>query len=170
MVKLFLKTQNDGSLRYGVNVWYRAAYAVFGLILFGGTYLSRDQVPFSWFSFPMVFVYFCLFAAAYEERWVFSVSRRSIHHRYGVLFLAKTHEYSLDDVDRLRLRQFRKGGFGSAQVKGGTRRAHLSLQLVMKQGEPVRIEDISRRRSSGQTEQAAEGIAGYLGLPLELDT
>ncbi len=169
MVKLFLKTAGRGTLIYGTAPWYRAAFGIFGLVIFTGTYLSGSQVPFSWFSFPMLFSYFCIFAALYEEKWQFILPERRILHRYGVLVLAKTHEYSLDDADHLLLRQFRKGGLSSFGLKGGSRNVHLSLQLVMKQGDPVVIEQISQRRSAGQTEEAARAAADHLGIPLKTE-
>lgn len=169
MVKLFLKKRDEGTLIYGVASWYRAAFGIFGLVVFTGTYLSGDQIPVSWYSFPMLFSYFCVFAALYEERWQFILPERRILHRYGILVLAKTHEYSLDDAECLLLKQFRKGGLSSFGLKGGGRNVHLSLQLVMKQGEPVVIEQISRRRSAGQTEEAARAAADHLGIPLKTE-
>ncbi len=169
MVKLFIAKPDRDTLCYGVKLWYRAFFMVFALVIFGGTWFSRDQVPFSWFSFPMVFSYFCVFAALYGERWVFDRSRNSVTHRYGVLLLARNHEYRIDDVSHLLLRQYRRGGLSSSQVRGGARRAHLSLQMVMNQGEPAVIEEISRRRSSGSTEHAAGEIARHIGVPLKVE-
>ena len=168
MVKLFMRRRENGTVCYEVNTWYRAAFAAFALVLIGGSYLSRDQVPFSWISFPMVASYFLLFAALYYEYWKFDPHAREIIHRYGVLWFTKREVYPFDEFSAVQLRLHRKGGISAAQTRGGARRAHLTLSLIRpEEAQPVEIESISRRRSAGGTEAAAEAVAACCGLPLE---
>ncbi len=168
MVKLFMRQREDGTVLYEVNAWYRAAFAAFALVLIGGSYLSREQVPFSWISFPMVASYFFLFAALFYEYWKFDPHAEEIIHRYGVLWFTKREVFRFDEFSAVQLRLHRKGGITAAQTKGGARRAHLTLSLIrFDEEEPVEIESISRRRSAGGTEAAAEAVAACCRLPLE---
>lgn len=101
---------------------------------------------------------FCILAALYVNEWYFDPGGGVIRRRVGLLFLATTRTYSVDELERLVL------------VRTRTMRSRPQYQRLLAEretGKPLVIE--IRRSDSRELENIGERIGQHLGVELSID-
>ncbi|MCE1195372.1 hypothetical protein LWX53_02600 [bacterium] len=100
-----MRKRPDGSLTYGIPLWYRAMTAAMIGLVVGGS-LSGGNAPnfVAW-----IILAFLLFGLLYEERWIVDPRSGKVRHLGGVWPVAKATEIAFGDIESLRLEAFARG-------------------------------------------------------------
>ena len=167
-IPLVLRETKNGRLVYSIPLWYRLLMVAIGAVLVGAIVVSGGKpTAFEWVALAVV-----AGATLYEERWILDAEKKSLHHRYGLLFLAKSIYLPFERLENFRLSAFVRGSTpGSAAEKeesarilaavdpmndlgalrdrkARTRKAYVSLLADDKEGGGLVINTLPARRAS----------------------
>jgi hypothetical protein len=166
MMQVYLALRRSGyTLVYGIPIWYRILASVLALVLLASAIFSGGSGILG-----TILLGIALFAALYEERWIFDGSAGQCTCRVGLVFAAKGPSFAFSDVAGLRIDLFIKGRLDQAarapeeKLPPGSQ---VRLIIDTKAGESYMIESVPVRRRQPITASAAE-IAATLGIPLEV--
>ena len=175
-----LTERADGSLRYGIAVWYRIlAVAIFGVLLFA---IVGQEAP------PSILGWILLALSAlgvlYEERWTFGPEKAL--YRVGLIFAARNTVLPVGELSRLKLSPYTRGTVPGSQdetreasqaLSGESderfpgkgifsgKKTYLLLILEAEDGTEYVIDRVPARRRTWIL-SASQKIAGVLGITL----
>ena len=156
-------------LIYGVPIWRRLVFGVFGVALIGlMIYDGAVSV------FPLILVAGSLVGAFYLDEWVFDLSHREMEHRSGVYPMMRRETLSFGAVGQLKIEKIglkrpadrastdatSRGGLGM-RVRD---RRFYKLSVELRDGR-TRVLNIDRSRRDQMTRDA-ERIAAFVGVNL----
>ena len=185
-IPLSLRKRSDGSLTYGIPLWYRAMTAAMIGLVVGGS-LSGGNAPnfVAW-----IILAFLLFGLLYEERWVVDPGKGKVRHLGGIWPIAKATEIAFGDIESLRLEAFARGtvpGSGDeveekarafAMMRGkdsedpvkkqpsrfGAKQPYINLLLRTHSGEDYLIDTLPARRAA-RFKKIGAALAEICGAP-----
>jgi hypothetical protein len=119
-IPLTLKKNPDGSVSYGIPIWYRIAIGAMLAFVVAGAYQAEGKPSLvAW-----IVILLLAFGMLYEERWIVDSKAKNIKHRAGILPITKTQSIAFEDVAELRLSAFARGTIpGSLEEKADKERA-----------------------------------------------
>ena len=167
--RLQLKKLSDGRLILTIPVGYKILLLGIGLLILislivtraeggGGIFIRKNTIP-------LIICLVSLLGAAYHERWIFDRPDGRVIHQNGLIVFHSNKVYGIEDLDRVEVSQFIRGGPGSAKLskRNVFIRPLLSLSLCRKNGDVYRLEIYSRFQGS-RAENTARAIAEYCGI------
>jgi hypothetical protein len=164
-MQVYLSLRRSGyRLVYGIPIWYRVVSSTIALVLLGAAVGSGGLGVFG-----TVLMGIALFAALYEERWVFDGDSGTCACRTGLVFVAKGPSFAFKDVARLRLDVFAKGRLDQKNPLPEEKLppgSQVRLIIETMAGESFMIDSAPVRRKPALAAVASE-IAATLGIPLE---
>jgi hypothetical protein len=120
-IPLALRETKDGRVIYSIPWWYRVLMLVIGAVLLGAVLVAGDKPSvIEWVALALA-----LAAALYEERWVLDPGTKTIRHRFGLLFAARSVSLPFDRIEGFRLRAFVRGS-----TPGGPAEAEESKRIL----------------------------------------
>jgi hypothetical protein len=152
------------TLVYGIPIWYRVLASTLALFLLASAISSGGLGILG-----TILLGIALFAALYEERWVFDGDSGRCTCRIGLIFAAKGPSFAFSDVSRLRLDLFIKGRLEQNAPMPDEKLppgSQVRLIIETKAGESYMVESVSVRRKPILAASAVE-IATTLGIALE---
>lgn len=184
-IPLSLRERRDGSLTYGIPLWYRVFCAVMLLFIIGA--IAVSDAPLTVFAW--VFIALCVAGALYEERWGIDTSSKTLRHSGGLYPVIKKTVIGFGDIECMLLGAFAKGTVpGSREetedkerafemMRGqdkdnkpktflgmGRRKPFITLLVVTKNGDSYLIDSLPARRAS-RLEKTGEKMAAVCGCP-----
>ncbi len=151
------------TLVYGIPIWYRVLASTLALVLLASAISSGGLGILG-----TILLGIALFAALYEERWVFDGNSGQCTCRIGLIFAAKGLSFPFSDVAGLRIDLFIKGRLDQKAPTPDEKLppgSQVRLIIDTKAGESYMIESVPIRRRALITASAGE-IAATLGIPL----
>lgn len=119
-IPLSLKKTSDGSLSYGIPLWYRIATGAMLAFVLGGAFSASGRPSFA----AWIIILLLGFGVLYEERWIVDAKTRTIMHKAGILPVTKTQSIPFAQVAELRLSAFARGTIpGSPEEQADKERA-----------------------------------------------
>ena len=178
----FALTENrDGTLHYGLALWYRTiATGVFGILAW--TLVSEGRPPsvLGWLLLALAAL-----GALYEEKWIFGPD--GVTHAVGLVFASRGKAFTNEDLESLRIVPHVRGTIpGSADetrenaraLSGGDeagapgktllswKKPFLLLVLAARDGAEYAIDKVPARRREYLT-GIARRISSLSGIPLD---
>lgn len=197
-IPLTLRKNADGSISYGIPLWYRIATGAMLAFVAGGAFSAGGRPSLvAWIVIALLGL-----GMLYEERWTVDPKARTLSHRAGILPAVKTQSFGFDEVAELRLSAFARGtipgspeeeadkerafsmmrgkdsspeGDGAAKpspFKMNRRKPYMNLIVDAKSGESFLV-DALPARSAARLLKAGSAIAEAVGVPFsdkELDS
>jgi hypothetical protein len=119
-IPLSLKKTSDGSLSYGIPLWYRIATGAMLAFVVGGAFSAGGRPSLvAW-----IVIVLLAFGMLYEERWIVDLKAKTITHKAGILPVTKTQSIPFTQVAELRLSAFARGTIpGSPEERTDKERA-----------------------------------------------
>jgi len=173
--------RKDGTLRYGIALWYRIlAAAIFGVLALSLAMTGEPPSILGW-----AFLALSALGVLYEEQWSFG--RDTVGHRIGVIFAARQTTLSVSELSGLRIVPFVRGTvpgsseeskendnalYGEAEGQGSFKRwfsvkkPYLLLVLSAQSGDEYSIDRIPSRRKEWLV-SVARKISAVTELPLD---
>jgi len=152
------------TLVYGIPIWYRVLASTLALALLASAISSGGLGILG-----TLLLGIALFAALYEERWIFDGSTGRCTCKVGLIFAAKGPSFPFSEVSKLRIDLFIKGRLDQntpAPEEKLPPGSQVRLIIDTKAGDSYMIESVPVRRRPLLTVSATE-IAATLGIPLE---
>ena len=165
MMQVYLALRRSGyTLVYGIPIWYRILSSVLALVLLASAIFSGGLGILG-----TILLGIALFAALYEEKWIFDGNSGRCTCRIGLIFAAKGPSFPFSEVAGLRIDLFIKGRLDQrapAPEEKLPPGSQVRLVIDTKAGESYMVESVPVRRRPSITASAAE-IAATLGIPLQ---
>jgi hypothetical protein len=172
-----IASRGETKLVYSIPAWYRAMLVLIALILVSSLFIA-EGVPS---ALGWIFVIVALLSAVYEERWTADSERKTLSHRYGLIFAARSFSLSFDGIHAFRVSSFIKGEMKDPATAENdpdesnglskARRPYFKkrmLRLIVETGEgEVIVMDAAGERSRERIEAAAEKFSSFCGGRLE---
>ena len=169
-IPLRLKKSADGSLSYGIPLWYRlVTVAMLGMVVAG--LLTTEGAPglFAW-----IILILLVMGLVYEERWTVEPASKTVRHHSGFWPLAKATTTGFDSIEEFSLRALARGtipgskeeievntkafdmmyhrdieqGFAKGFLKSAGRVPYINLLLKTSDGETYLVDSLPARRAS----------------------
>jgi len=157
---------------YRISRFFSLLCLSFSLFLLWGLASSlTDGVRFSSMIHIVFLLLISIAGALYRDSWVFDTSGGTITSLWGFGPFVKRTSYCFDEVDRLELTHFVKGGSagGTRLVRRRRGGAMVVFSIRLAEGEERSIQIMGERRSAGRVEEAARRIGAATGLSLYID-
>ncbi len=140
-------------------------------LLWGLSFSLAEGVPLTSMIHIVVLLLASLAAAVYRDSWVFDTSEATITSWWGFGPFVKRASYRFDEVERLELTHFVKGGSdgGTRLLKRRRGGAMVVFSIRLVEGGERSIQIMAERRSAGRVEEAARKIGAATGLSLYID-
>ena len=181
-IPLVLRQLRDGRLSYDMPLWYRLVMAAVVAVIV--TALAVGGTPPSiggWIVLAIV-----LFAALYEERWIFDAKLGCMTHRSGLLVAARRTVVEFGSIERFRIVPFVRGTIPGSEDElaanaaalagrypsdGSRRRAafkkpYLRLVCEYADGSSRFLDTVDAMRGGAILKNNAARIASYCGKEL----
>lgn len=157
---------------YRLSRFFSISCLCFSLFLLWGLSFSlAEGVPLTSMIHIVLLLLASLAAAIYRDSWVFDTREGTITSWWGFGPFVKRSSFRFDEVERLELTHFVKGGSGSGtrlfKRRWGGAMVVFSIKLV--EGGERSIQIMAERRSAGRVEEAARTIGAATGLSLFID-
>jgi hypothetical protein len=175
---LKLKSDRKGRLVYSISRLWRLLFAALALLegcalLFGAIFEGEARAV-DGRDWPSLLVEAILiFAALYEESWVFDKEAGTLEGRSGLVFAFRRRRLPLSSLSSFRIESFAKGRQGPQRDEGLLGGAKRSLsrswaRLVAfdSRGEP-KVIDVVNGGKIGALRKAGKAMADYCGIPIE---
>jgi hypothetical protein len=164
-MQVYLALRRSGyTLVYGIPIWYRVLASTLALMLLISAISSGGLGILG-----TILLGIALFAALYDERWVFDGNAGRCTCRIGLIFAAKGPSFPFSEVAALKIDLFMKGRLDQSAPAPEEKLppgSQVRLIIETKAGESYMIESVPVRRRPLLTASATE-IAATLGIPLE---
>lgn len=157
---------------YRINRLFSLLCLFFSLfLLWGISYSLREGVLLSSMIHIVILLLISLAGSLYRDSWIFDNEEQTITSRWGFGPFVKRTSYHFDEIERLELTHFVKGGSASGTLLLKRRRggAMVVLSIRLVEGGERSIQIMGERRSAGRVEQAARKIGAATGLSLYID-
>jgi len=107
-------------LNYGIPLWYRLAMVGIAGLLVAALTVSGGSTGILGY----LLIGISVFAALYEEAWVFDDGNRKLEHRFGLMFFSRKLSLPFDDIAVFRIEGFVRGSLpGSASEAADNEKA-----------------------------------------------
>ena len=161
-----LKSDQEGVLELKFPLLQRSLFIGIALLL-STTILMNLGNPLRQYTLPGVFLLISLFAALYDESWVFN-SAGAIH-KHGIIFLHRRTEIPSSDIEAVRLSSFTKGTQDQQilQNKPFYMKTFFVLSLELSDGRIRDIEMVVERQQS-RIEEKGKRIAEQIQKQLRI--
>jgi hypothetical protein len=162
-----LKMLGSRKMVYSISVGYRIIFlAIAGVIIgsisfFGvGSLFERINIG------TLVIVLICLFAALYQERWIFDKNSNRFEKNFGIAFFYSRRRYPLDTLAKVVLQEpGLKYKEKPTLIRWVSPRSAI-LSIVDRNGTVYRL-DMAKGGSARELRQFAERLSEFCGVPLE---
>jgi len=173
--------RKDGTLRYGIALWYRvSAVVIFSVLAFSLASSGEHPSILGWLLLVL-----SALGVLYEEQWVFG--REIVIHRVGVIFAARRTDLSISELSTLRIVPFVRGtvpgsveeskenekalyGEAEGKVQGriwlSGKKPYLLLIIEAKNGDEYTIDRIPARRREWLL-SSARRISAVVDIPID---
>ena len=104
-IPLSLRKTADGSLVYGIPLWYRVMTAALIAVMASGVFIAGSAPGLiGWIVLALLLLGF-----VYDERWIIDPKARVIRHYGGLWPFARAMRVDFDDIEGFSLRAFARG-------------------------------------------------------------
>ena len=169
-IPLRLKKTADGSLSYGIPLWYRLVTAAMLVMVVAGL-LTTEGSPglFAWIILVLL-----IMGLVYEERWTLDPASKTIRHSSGFWPISKATTTGFDSIEEFSLRALARGtipgskeetdlnakafdmmyhrdieqGFTKGFLRSAGRVPYINLLLKTQAGETYLVDSLPARRAS----------------------
>ena len=186
-LNLILRRKTANIMLFSPAPWFRILFLVFaGMIVLGIITVSSDEETGN-YLIPVLIIAASVFAALYEESWLFDREEKTVRYKSGFLFLHRNKIWTFNEVENLELYKFLRGAESdgsadheinltkpfsrqnTAEVKEGYRiihpKYHQEIRMHLKSGEMQTIESIDSRNTE-PLEKKALILAEFSGISL----
>lgn len=159
-IRLSLR-RSGATLTYGIPLWYRiTAACILGVVALAMVVAGGTGLP-GW-----ILLGISIFAALYEERWVFDTAAGTCQARMGLVFLHRGPRFAAEEVASIRVETFIKGALDQT-ARPALDKLPLGSQarliLELKDGQGYMLDSVSHKRRA-ELEASALELAAALGV------
>lgn len=165
MLKLTFRLKELGkdTLALKLHWGFRLVFTLLAAIVLAGLLVTSSDDGAA--LFPIVLIAVFILIALYNESWSFNRSSGVIRHLHGLVALSATSTFSINNVESVEVKSFRKGSASDKldEKKSFFQRDLLTLSLMFSSGDKKVIE-ITEAKNKATLQRKAAAISDFMNI------